>query len=52
MPFHFCSEELFAIIALIPVLKLAVPWLRSKFHRKEGCKHPEKHDETRNGSVE
>ena len=30
---HFCQDELFAILAMIPLIGLSVPWLKSKFHR-------------------
>lgn len=36
---HFCHEELFAIMAGIPVVQHTVPWLRARFHRKETCAH-------------
>lgn len=40
MPFHFCHEEILVIVATIPILKMAVPWLRAKIHKWTGrCPH-------------
>lgn len=37
--FHFCHEELLALLALIPGLKYGLTWLKAKFHRKK-CECP------------
>lgn len=40
MPFHFCHEELLAILAAVPMIKMIVPYLRSKWHSITGkCEH-------------
>ena len=39
--FHFCHEELFAIMAAIPAFGFVVGWLRSKLCRKpRACECP------------
>ncbi|KKQ98675.1 MAG: hypothetical protein UT24_C0037G0014 [Candidatus Woesebacteria bacterium GW2011_GWB1_39_12] len=34
---HFCHEEIFALLALIPGIKYGIAWLQSRFHRKHKC---------------
>lgn len=34
---HFCQDELFAILAAIPMLSGALVWLRSKMRRRPKC---------------
>jgi len=40
MPFHFCHEEILAILTAIPAIKIIVPWMRAKIHKIMGrCPH-------------
>ncbi len=42
---HFCHEEIFAILAAIPMIKLIVPMARAKWHQLTGkCEHGEQHN--------
>ncbi len=37
---HFCADELFAILALVPGVAFAWAWLRAKIHHRDahnGC---------------
>jgi len=48
---HFCHEELFAILLVVPFFRAFVVWARSRYHRLVGkprCGHEEHtcHDHT------
>jgi hypothetical protein len=36
---HFCADELFALMMLIPGLSFLATKLSAWWHRKVGCKH-------------
>lgn len=47
MPFHFCHEELLAILAAVPMLRMIVPYLRAKWHNFRGkCDHEDQRDDS------
>ncbi len=48
MPFHFCSDELVALLAAIPFIGFIYRTLLLKFGKKqpEGCKHEHEHAES------
>jgi hypothetical protein len=39
MPFHFCQDELFAILAMLPFLGAAVRWLKHKAYGSHHAHH-------------
>lgn len=43
---HFCHEELFALLMLLPGLRLVATRLRAWWHRKKGCHHAESEAES------
>ena len=42
---HFCHEEVLAILAAIPVLRLLKPYLQTWWHRKAPCPHEKEESE-------
>lgn len=47
MPFHFCSDELMAIMAALPFVGVAVARLRAWWHARHAartCIHTERHE--------
>lgn len=49
MPFHFCHEELLAIMMAIPIVKHSVTRVRVWFHKRRECKCDNKPEEDSDG---
>jgi len=49
---HFCHEEIFAIMAVIPGVTYLVARLRTWFHARRQCRCPHKWEERNDQTLE